>query len=183
VEHGRILEEAGHLVGSEGVPDVDPAGGPEEVAGGDRPAGEVVEPEGSRQVEWCTVEVAEVDGVGVVDGAAVEQSPQPRLPAHEPHRVAPDHLEPVAVEHGRRRVEVGDEAQPRLEVGADDAVRCIVTLDQVDGAVAGNERPGSGRRAQAEAAEWLDVDDDPLAVLDEVLERFDSCDPAVGSTR
>jgi len=31
--------------------------------------------------------------------------------------------------------------------------------------------------------EWLDVDDDPLAVLDEVLERFDSCDPAVGSTR
>ena len=118
---------------------------------------EIVEYEPTGCVERPVVEAAEVDGVGVVDRATVEQGTQPRFPAHEAHRVAPDGLQSVCVEHCRRRVEVGDQPQPRLEVDADDRVGRLLALDQVDGAVAGHEGPTAGRGAQAEAAERLDV--------------------------
>jgi len=134
-------------------------------------------------VRTSFVEAAEVDGVGVVDRATVEQGTQPRFPAHEAHRVTPDGLQSVRVEHCRRRVEVGDQPQPRLEVDADDRVGRLLALDQFDGAVAGHESPTASRGAHAETAQRFDVGPgegavpgrDPLREVDgvESPERLD----------
>ena len=156
-DDGCIVEHRRHLIGGEGPPQVEVAGSAEEVPGIGGVAVEIVEYEPTGGVEGPVVEAAEVDGVGVVDRATVEQGTQPRFPAHEAQRVAPDGLQSGCVEHCRRRVEVGDQPQPRLEVDAADRVGRLLALDQFDGAVAGHESPTASRGAHAETAQRFDV--------------------------
>ena len=74
----------------------------------------------------------------------MEQGSQPRLPAHEPHRITHRDGGPVGVEEAGCRVQVGDEPQPGVQIDLHHRVGALLAFHQIDRPAARHECPRAG---------------------------------------